>query len=914
MSQAPMATLVAAGRVALPPYAHPLLVVPVVAWIAFALRLFRLDAQNFWGDEAASYFFAKQSLSLLLQGLATAEPHPPLYYGLLHFLLPIAGREEYVLRFPSVFLGVTLVPLMYVLGRRLGGTALGCMAALLAALSPFQLWYSQEARHYMMVTALAAAATYLLLRLVNRPSLPRMVAYGTAVLLAAYAHYYALFLPIAHTVYLAFNRKALANTGLLWRRWALIQAVVGVLYLPWVVAASQVFFDYRKESPGELDLPALTWSFWMRQATGWSLDLQIAVPATLLLTCLLVGGGSALQQRGTLSLPLSWLLAPTLVPLVASLVRPMYQERYLFITSPAYLLILAAALVARGRGAIVAGTASLLALGVFGVSLLHLYDDPQFVKGEYAPLTRMVDEAAAPGDAVVLNGISQWYLYDYYRENDLPVYFLPPEQPLQPETIQAKLQEMERDHRGLWVIRAGVREYDPDGYVVNWLDTHYYRVGCQWARSGLGCYYRLPPASWAQERSLEVSFGDELKLLAFRADGRTMAADDVLAFELEMEALRPAGDHKLFVHLVDADGRLWGQNDSPPANGTRRSSELRAGERFVERRGLRPDLGVPPGSFTLLAGVYPESGGPRLALRPPSPSSPDTLVLGTVEIDAPSRAPLLHPPLGFRAANAAWSDGVRLLATRYPSVMGAGATASLRALWRVPGPLPGPRHALLTLVDGAGKRIGLGPGQPISTYASSQWGAGDLVAGDYAVTIPSRLPSGSYELALELTGADGQATPATARPLSTLGPVQVQGRERRFTRPFILHPTNQELGGVARLVGYEFDDQSSASVATLTLFWQAMQDGDRELKVFTHLVNEAGRVVAQHDSPPAQGDVPTQTWATGEFVTDRHPIALPTDLPSGTYTVKVGLYSPTSGQRLQTLGDRDAIDLLQVQW
>lgn len=76
-------------------------------------------------------------------------------------------------------------------------------SALLAATSPFFLWYGQEARPYALWAVLAVLSTYLLLRSIesepSRRSLRRWhFGYGVALLVFLTTHYYAVFLLPVH--------------------------------------------------------------------------------------------------------------------------------------------------------------------------------------------------------------------------------------------------------------------------------------------------------------------------------------------------------------------------------------------------------------------------------------------------------------------------------------------------------------------------------------------------------------------------------------------------------------------------------------------------------------------------------------------------------------------------------------------
>ena len=75
--------------------------------------------------------------------------------------------------------------------------------------------------------------------------------------------------------------------------------------------------------------------------------------------------------------------------------------------------------------------------------------------------------------------------------------------------------------------------------------------------------------------------------------------------------------------------------------------------------------------------------------------------------------------------------------------------------------------------------------------------------------------------------------------------------------------------------------------------------------------------MAQSDSVPAAGQRPTTGWLPGETIADAHTLALPPDLPAGSYQLIAGLYDPLTGGRLplmdgETAAFSDAILVSEV--
>src|SRR5207302_2060340 len=64
--------------------------------------------------------------------------------------------------------GTAMVPAAYVVGARLAGVRAGVVLAALTAFSPLLVWYSQEARPYILLALLTALATVAFLRCLQR--------------------------------------------------------------------------------------------------------------------------------------------------------------------------------------------------------------------------------------------------------------------------------------------------------------------------------------------------------------------------------------------------------------------------------------------------------------------------------------------------------------------------------------------------------------------------------------------------------------------------------------------------------------------------------------------------------------------------------------------------------------------------
>lgn len=120
-------------------------------------------------------------------------------------------------------------------------------------------------------------------------------------------------------------------------------------------------------------------------------------------------------------------------------------------------------------------------------------------------------------------------------------------------------------------------------------------------------------------------------------------------------------------------------------------------------------------------------------------------------------------------------------------------------------------------------------------------------------------------------------------------------------------PLDVMLGDGIQLMGV--DTAVADDALSLTLFWQSVAPAAVNYDVFIHVMNEAGEIVAQADRQPVGGLAATSTWQPGDVVRDPLTIALPPDLPSGSYTVQAGMYLRETGARLPT-ADGDSVLLL----
>ena len=114
--------------------------------------------------------------------------------------------------------------------------------------------------------------------------------------------------------------------------------------------------------------------------------------------------------------------------------------------------------------------------------------------------------------------------------------------------------------------------------------------------------------------------------------------------------------------------------------------------------------------------------------------------------------------------------------------------------------------------------------------------------------------------------------------------------------------TDANLGGLVRLVGYDVDAQRARTGGrvAVTLYWQTLQPLAEDYHVFVHL--EADRIWGQADGRPVCWSYPTTDWRPGQVIADHHALAIRPDTPPGAYPLLVGMYSPSTGRRLDVLG------------
>jgi len=132
-----------------------------------ALRALLLDMKGLGLDETVNIWLASHPLPEMLTWVASVNQQPPLYYYLLHFWISLRGDAPYAARLLSVLLGAGTIPMIYLIGKRLTNSMVGLAAAVLLTVSPFHIYYAQDASMFTLLALNASVALYALVRLLT---------------------------------------------------------------------------------------------------------------------------------------------------------------------------------------------------------------------------------------------------------------------------------------------------------------------------------------------------------------------------------------------------------------------------------------------------------------------------------------------------------------------------------------------------------------------------------------------------------------------------------------------------------------------------------------------------------------------------------------------------------------------------
>lgn len=128
----------------------------------------------------------------------------------------------------------------------------------------------------------------------------------------------------------------------------------------------------------------------------------------------------------------------------------------------------------------------------------------------------------------------------------------------------------------------------------------------------------------------EVRFGPAIRLTGFELDSVTPQPDAALPLLLQWTADTPLpGNYTVFLHLLDADGRLVAQHDAYPTWLTPQpTSQWLPHRPVLDRHELKLPADLTPGRYTLQVGLYDAQTMQRLAL----PDGSDAFIVGQLQI------------------------------------------------------------------------------------------------------------------------------------------------------------------------------------------------------------------------------------------------------------------------------------------
>jgi 4-amino-4-deoxy-L-arabinose transferase-like glycosyltransferase len=250
----------------------------------------------------------------------------------------------------------------------------------------------------------------------------------------------------------------------------------------------------------------------------------------------------------------------------------------------------------------------------------------------------------------------------------------------------------------------------------------------------------------------QALFGDQIALVGFALEAAARPGSD-LPMTLYWSAVNfPTGIYSTFVHMVDAGGTGWAQDDGPPKGDVYPTAYWWPGDVLPDRKTLSLPSQLPAGLYRLDTGIYEAATGTHLATQ----DGRERVTLTFVRVGEPEDLPPNLVPL-----DAGFGDQIRLLG--YALTPTGNGAWTLMLAWVADRQVDGDYTAFVHLVDEGGEIRSQDDAPPGGGfYPTSFWMPGETVMDHHDLTLPANAPAGTYHIRVGLYRPDtGNRLPAS---------------------------------------------------------------------------------------------------------------------------------------------------------
>ena len=482
--------------------------------LALFLRMINLD-QSLWLDEAAQALESARPLNQ--QYLIYADFHPPLYHYLLHFWMTM-GRAEWVMRMSSVLPGVLTVFLTYLIGSKLVNKQIGRLAALLLAIAPYHIYYSQELRMYSLSTFWAAMLIY---AFISR----KWWLHTVALIGGLYTIYLFPFVVLAELVYLMLvgrgdpsGRSYGEQFNTFVKQWVFSCIIAGLSLTPWLP-------HFIKQFQGGVDLPSI-WPEWknISSVSAWkAFPLTYAKfmlgritfsPKLLYAGLIAIGSIFFLPSifvnfidigRSKLRLKLKtdilvvvlWLVIPIIIAWLLSFWVPINGPWRLLLTIPAfYLLVVIGAESISNQTLRKICISGLIFTSLFGTFTYHI--NSNFHREDWQSAMKFLNNQIFEdnSDTIIIQAFPEPFApSSWYTRAELPIYGVLDSLIVEPEKLNSKLSTLMANKQTVYRFEYLQDLTDPHKLIPRWLENNGYTIEETYDFRGVGFIheYHLEP-------------------------------------------------------------------------------------------------------------------------------------------------------------------------------------------------------------------------------------------------------------------------------------------------------------------------------------------------------------------------------------------------------------------------------------